>query len=178
MNLMELKTSLANALIKIFNTSVFTKCSNNLTLCCIEHFVHRTLDKTQTIILTSKEKRKPQSDNVINSILQIGKLASEQAGKTIKHELDWTKVVKDNNVIIGAIDVVSTRSWVEGFEFEITSEIVIARILTDKSKLAIANVELQALQNRKTEQVVVFERKLNRIGIINDACRRCFFKLR
>lgn len=48
---------------------------------------------------------------------------------------------------------------------------VTIRISTDKSKLAIANVKLLALQNYKTERIVTFDRELNRIGLLNDACR-------
>ncbi|MGP1915949.1 MAG: hypothetical protein ACTS6G_00585 [Candidatus Hodgkinia cicadicola] len=43
--------------------------------------------------------------------------------------------------------MISTRTLIEGFEFEITSEAVIVRILTDRNKLAKANVALRAIQN-------------------------------
>lgn len=51
------------------------------------------------------------------------------------------------------------------------SEMVIVRILTNKGKLATANVRFRAIQNHKNEQVIIFDRELNRIGLINDACR-------
>ncbi|MFP3018937.1 MAG: hypothetical protein ACEY26_00275 [Candidatus Hodgkinia cicadicola] len=155
----------------MINTSVFIKCSNSLAICYIEHFVRLSLDKLQIVPLASEVRKSPRSEGVINSILQIGKLKSKQMTETIKHKLDWAKVVKGNNVIVGAMDVVSTRSWIEGFEFEIALKTVTVRVSTDKSKLAIATVELRALQNYETERIVTFDRKLNRIGITNDACR-------
>ncbi|MGP1922097.1 MAG: hypothetical protein ACTS4Z_02535, partial [Candidatus Hodgkinia cicadicola] len=147
------------------------KCLNNLTLCYIERYVRRTLDKPQVVPLNSEAEKTSQTVDAINTMSQTVKLARTRTAETAKYELNWAKVVNGNNVVIGAVDVISTRTLIEGFEFEITSEAVIVRILTDKNKLAIANVTLRAIQNYKTEQVIIFDRKLNRIGIINDACR-------
>ncbi|MGP1916004.1 MAG: hypothetical protein ACTS6G_00885 [Candidatus Hodgkinia cicadicola] len=158
-------------MIKAFNTSLLMKCLNNLTLCYIERYVRRTLDKPQVVPLNSEAEKTSQTVDAINTMSQTVKLARTRTAETAKYELNWAKVVNGNNVVIGAVDVISTRTLIEGFEFEITSEAVIVRILTDKNKLAIANVTLRAIQNYKTEQVIIFDRKLNRIGIINDACR-------
>lgn len=78
---------------------------------------------------------------------------------------------KNGNIIIGAVDVVSTCSWVEGFEFEISPQRVVARVSTDKVKLATATVKLYALCTSEDEQVIVLEHEMSRIGLINDACR-------
>ncbi|MGP1916568.1 MAG: hypothetical protein ACTS6G_04105 [Candidatus Hodgkinia cicadicola] len=166
-----MKTNLTNTLVEIFNTSLLTKCANNLMLCWIERYVRQTLEERWVALSDPKLNGKSQNVDVINSILQIGKLSSKRPLEVIKYELDWAKVVKGDNIIIGAIDVISTCSWVEGFEFEVMSEMVIVRILTNKGKLATANVRFRAIQNHKNEQVIIFDRELNRIGLINDACR-------
>ncbi|MGP1918504.1 MAG: hypothetical protein ACTS4V_00445 [Candidatus Hodgkinia cicadicola] len=162
-------------MIKTFNISLLTKCLNNLALCYIEQFVLQTINKSQVAPLNPKagEALPPskEAEMSINSSTQTAKLVSQQLTEATKYELDWAKVVKGDNIVIGAVDVISTRSLIEGFEFEITSKTITARILTDRNKLATANVTLRAVRNHKTERVIVFDRKLNRIGIINDACR-------
>ncbi|XZQ54690.1 MAG: hypothetical protein ACTTM7_00190 [Candidatus Hodgkinia cicadicola] len=121
------------------------------------------------MILISKTRETCENLDKFDSIHPSGKF--KQTAEPIKYELDWAKVIKGDSVIIGAVDVISTKSWIEGFEFEITSETITTRILTDKSKLAIAEVRLCALRDYEGKQVVTFDRKLARIGIINDSCR-------
>ncbi|MGP1911216.1 MAG: hypothetical protein ACTS4T_00075 [Candidatus Hodgkinia cicadicola] len=121
------------------------------------------------MVLISKTREVCKNLDKFNSIPPSDKF--KQTAESIKYELDWAKVIKGDSVIIGAVDVISTKSWIEGFEFEITSETITTRILTDKSKLAIAEVRLYALRDCETKQVITFDRKLARIGIINDSCR-------
>ncbi|MGP1916154.1 MAG: hypothetical protein ACTS6H_00930 [Candidatus Hodgkinia cicadicola] len=162
---------MTSTLSKMFNFSLLMKCSNNLAVCCIDHFVRRTLNKSQNMILIPKAREVYRNLDKFNSIPPNDKFKFKQTAESIKCELDWAKVIKGDSVIIGAVDVISTKSWIEGFEFEITSGTITTRILTDKSKLAIAEVRLCALRDCETKQVVTFDRKLTRIGIINDSCR-------
>ncbi|MFP3038907.1 MAG: hypothetical protein ACKEQK_00065 [Candidatus Hodgkinia cicadicola] len=140
---------------------------NNLILSWMEQFIMKAL------IVTKNHKRIIRQRSIANttalsSILLAGSINIPQL---IRYKSNWTKVIKNNKTIVGATDVTSTCSCIEGLQFEITKHNgdVLVKVMINKAKGADTVVKLYAFQTANDQRIVTFDRNLIKVGLNDDA---------
>jgi len=91
-----------------------------------------TIQETDQVMKIKLENLtvKPSESERINA-------AKAKPTTTFKYELGWAKAVRNNNTVVGTIDLAAICTWVESAEIELNKRKgeVNIRLLADKSKL-------------------------------------------
>ncbi len=99
-----------------------------------------------------------------------------KSASVFKYTQGWAKAVRNGNVVIGTIDLVSVNTWVESVEFErrARTDDVIVRLLADKTKTHWANISYFTKGNELEENVAraLNEVMLHKVRYLEDASVR------